>query len=306
MKTRLPVLGLAASVLLLTHALAARLGEPAAPLQIKEWVKGTAVDVKDGKNVYVVEFWATWCGPCKASIPHLTELQKKFKEKGVVFVGISDETSDKVKPFVTEMGEKMDYRVALDDERKTTKGYMEAYGQNGIPCAFVVGKDGNVLWVGHPMDKMEQVLQQVLDGKYDLKAAAQKQAYQMQLGEFQALSAKKDPKAAELGKKLVTEAGDDVEALCDLAFSIVASGTESPDYALAEQALDKAQKAAGKETAQIVSIRAIARFESGKQAEGLELVKKAVGLAQDPSEKQRYENYVKVMERKMKAPQQAK
>ena len=70
---------------------AAKLGDPAAPLSIKEWVKGKPVDVKDGKNIYVVEFWATWCGPCRTSIPHLTELQKKFKDKGVVFVGVSDE-----------------------------------------------------------------------------------------------------------------------------------------------------------------------------------------------------------------------
>src|SRR5436189_5204296 len=91
--------------------LAARLGDPAAALTIKDWVKGKAVDVKDGKNIYVVEFWATWCGPCKVSIPHLTEMQAKFKDKGVVFVGISDEPLATVKPFVEKMAEKMDYTV---------------------------------------------------------------------------------------------------------------------------------------------------------------------------------------------------
>ena len=80
-----------------------KIGDPAAPLKIKEWVKGKEVNVLDGKNLYVVEFWATWCGPCKVSIPHLTEMQKKFKDRGVVFVGISDEAVDKVKPFVENM-----------------------------------------------------------------------------------------------------------------------------------------------------------------------------------------------------------
>ena len=66
-----------------------------------------------GKN-YVVEFWATWCGPCKASIPHLTELQKK--NPSVTFIGVSvwEPDQDKVKPFVEEMGDKMAYRVAID------------------------------------------------------------------------------------------------------------------------------------------------------------------------------------------------
>src|SRR6188474_2891254 len=81
---------------------AAELGETAAPLEISEWVKGDAIDLATakGKKVLVVEFWATWCGPCRTSIPHLTEMQKKFEKRGVVFVGVSDETSAKVKPFV--------------------------------------------------------------------------------------------------------------------------------------------------------------------------------------------------------------
>ena len=72
-------------------AVSAELGDPAAPLQIAEWVKGKPVDLAadKGKKIFVVEFWATWCGPCRASIPHLTEMQKKFKDKNVVFIGVS-------------------------------------------------------------------------------------------------------------------------------------------------------------------------------------------------------------------------
>ncbi|MBR6460698.1 MAG: TlpA family protein disulfide reductase [Verrucomicrobia bacterium] len=79
---------------------AAKLGEKAKALTISEWVKGSAVDVTDGKNVYVVEFWATWCGPCRNTIPHLTELPKKYKDQGVVFLGVSSENAEDVKPFV--------------------------------------------------------------------------------------------------------------------------------------------------------------------------------------------------------------
>jgi thiol-disulfide isomerase/thioredoxin len=142
-----------------------RLGAPAAPLVIKDWVKGIPVDVLDGKAVYVVEFWATWCGPCRVSIPHLTELQKRWKDKGVTVVGVSDEPVATVKPFVEKMGDQMDYTVACDDEQLTNSGYMATYGLNMIPTAFIVGRDGRVLWHGHPMNGLDDALDQAVAGK---------------------------------------------------------------------------------------------------------------------------------------------
>lgn len=141
---------------------AAKVGDPAAPLAVKEWVKGKSVDVKDGKNVYVVEFWATWCPPCRTSIPHLTEIQKKFKDKGVVVIGVSTEKLDTVKKFVEKQGDNMNYTVAIDDGGKTSKGYMTAYNQNGIPHAFIVGKDGNVVWHGHPMSGLDKAIEKIV------------------------------------------------------------------------------------------------------------------------------------------------
>jgi thiol-disulfide isomerase/thioredoxin len=150
-----------ASMAALQAAKAARIGDPAAPLRIKEWLKGGPVDLSNREKIYVVEFWATWCGPCRVSIPHLTELQKKFADKDVVFVGVSDEKPSVVKPFVEKMGERMDYVVACDDERQTYSGYMEAYGRNGIPSAFIVDREGKVAWAGHPMAGLEAKLKQL-------------------------------------------------------------------------------------------------------------------------------------------------
>ena len=81
-----------AAVAFLSFARAADLGDPAAELKIAKWVKGEPVTISaDAKNIYVVEFWATWCPPCRTSIPHLTEMQKRFKEKNVTIIGITDE-----------------------------------------------------------------------------------------------------------------------------------------------------------------------------------------------------------------------
>src|SRR5690242_17128293 len=140
------IFSLIATVIVL-QAAAAELGMAAPALNVAEWVKGNAVDLKEGKgkNIYVLEFWATWCPPCRTSIPHLTELQKKFKDKDVVIIGISDEASGVVKPFVGKMGAKMQYTVAVDKNDKTSAAYMGAFGINGIPHAFVVDKTGAIV-----------------------------------------------------------------------------------------------------------------------------------------------------------------
>ena len=173
-------------------AFAAQIGDAAAPLQIAEWIKGDAVNLNDvkGQKIVVVEFWATWCGPCKASIPHLSELAHKFADRGVVFVGVSDEDAAKVRPFVDNMGAKMDYTVAIDNNRQTSDGYMKAFGQNGIPCAFIVDREGRVAWVGHPMGDLEKQLEKLASAPVaESPADKKRREAQKQLREFTELAA---------------------------------------------------------------------------------------------------------------------
>jgi thiol-disulfide isomerase/thioredoxin len=147
---------------------ALKVGDPAPKIQVSRWVQGDEVKEFEGDKVYIVEFWATWCGPCVASIPHLDEIYRKYKDKGLVVIGqnVMEDDAKAVSTFVKGMAGKMSYRVTLDD--KTDGGWMAkhwltAAGQNGIPCAFVVSKKGKIAYIGHPMSLKESLLESLLD-----------------------------------------------------------------------------------------------------------------------------------------------
>jgi thiol-disulfide isomerase/thioredoxin len=164
-----------------------KVGDPAPKLQNGQWVQGDAVkDFSNGK-AYIVEFWATWCGPCRASIPHLNDIHTKYKDKGLIVIGQNcwerDET--KVVPFVKSMDAKMTYRVALDNKQGSQQGkmadtWMQAAGRGGIPSAFLVDTKGRIAWIGHPMQLKEEVIEAVLAGNYDLRKASEDYKKQLQ------------------------------------------------------------------------------------------------------------------------------
>ena len=139
-----------------------KVGDPAPKLSIAAWIKGSPVDPAKGKpeEVFVMEFWATWCAPCRSSMPHMSKMQEQFRGRGVTFIGISNEDKKTVEKFLKKgFDSKMRYTVAIDSRNQTNKDWMQAAGQQGIPCAFVV-KGGTVRWIGHPMD-IDDVLAQV-------------------------------------------------------------------------------------------------------------------------------------------------
>jgi thiol-disulfide isomerase/thioredoxin len=163
------------------------IGSDAPALNVEHWVQngegkfGKVTKFEKGK-VYVVEFWATWCGPCIMSMPHIVETQKKYAGKGVQIVSISDEPLETVEEFlerelppnIASEFEGMSsfkeltqsYCLTTDPDRSSSADYMEAARQNGIPCAFIVGKDAKVEWIGHPME-MDSPLDLVVADKWD-------------------------------------------------------------------------------------------------------------------------------------------
>jgi thiol-disulfide isomerase/thioredoxin len=164
------------------------IGDSAPALRPAKWLKGAPVASFQKGRVYVVEFWATWCGPCKENIPHLTELAKKYRDS-VSVAGISVwESNDpedtkymnKVQKFVGEQGDRMDYLVAVDGpDKKVANAWMKAADESGLPTSFIVGKDGKIAWIGHPAN-LDTVLAQVVADKFDVTAARARRATEVE------------------------------------------------------------------------------------------------------------------------------
>lgn len=237
-----------------------KLGMTMPSLEKLQWVKGGPVEFKKDK-VYVIEFWATWCPPCRASIPHLTEVQKKFKDKNVTIVGISDEDTKTVKGFVEKMGDKMDYAIAVDADGSAGEGFMRAFGQNGIPTAFIVDRQGRIVWFGHPLAGMDSVLEKVAAGSFDFEKL-QRTADDYE-GYFRALATGDSTKAEIFGRKFLEDA--DGAYLSRFAWNILMVRKDKRDIALALEAAKKGSALTESKDADAMEVCALALYESARQ-----------------------------------------
>lgn len=293
-------------------------GDPAPPLTIARWVTGEPIAGLEPGQVYVIEFWATWCPPCRTSMPHLSQLQQQYGDK-VLFVGITGETEDTVRSFLAEeqspgkkWAEVVKYRLAIDAQEATEAAYMQAAGQEGIPTAFVVGRDGVVEWIGHPMS-LDEPLGQIVAGTWDRKAAMSQFQQQKKLQETQeelnellgkeawdqALAlldrlekdghwsaqlstlkltllqkAGRTQEAAKLRAELVEKSWDDARVLNDVAWGI-ATGSGERDLALALKAAQRASELREHKDAAILDTLARVYYEQGQLDKAIEWQKKA-------------------------------
>lgn len=168
-------------------------GDPAPALAVSNWVKGRKIERFEKGRIYVVDFWATWCGPCLESIPHLTVLQEKHGDK-VQMVGINvwENAPEKVPAFVEKMGAKMGYAVAQDlvppfpkdvkskprfalENGRSSQDWLVASGwdENGIPVVFIIDRDGRIAWIGDGWGgALDSPLEKIVNGAWDTSAYA--------------------------------------------------------------------------------------------------------------------------------------
>ena len=138
------------------------LNEAAPELVIEKW--NSEIPETKGKFI-LVDFWATWCGPCRAGIPGLNNMQKKFADK-LVIIGISDEPLEKVRSFNNP---RINYANGVDT-KKTMSKFLEV---KGIPHMILIDPNGIVRWEGFPALKEHEFTEEVLEGLL-AKYAAQK------------------------------------------------------------------------------------------------------------------------------------
>jgi len=145
-----------------------KVGDPAPPLTVARWLNGEPVSRFEPGKVYVLEFWATWCGPCLQAMPHLEALAKEHGA-GLVVIPVTTvagrNSRDAVDQYVADNGgQYAGLRFAVCDDRRTDDAWYGASGQEGIPCAFVIDRRGKVAFIGHPTD-LDKVVAAAVAGR---------------------------------------------------------------------------------------------------------------------------------------------
>lgn len=303
-----------------------KVGDKAPPMQVQHWLQGQPISEYKAGHAYVVEFWATWCGPCIAAMPHMSKLAKQHKDANIHFVGVNvwerynEDTLATVTKFVKDQGPRLTYNVAYDGEGGAmTESYMKAAGQNGIPAAFIVDREGNIAWIGHPMS-LDLPLDMIAKGTWDpIKGPeAIKKANQARdrifkparAGDFEGALAAFDAYAKEYPTlaegmqdtklQLLLSAGKETEAFAMMrtlgdaaiaendaekanyyAWTIVDpdSTIQNRDLALAERLAAKAVEISEGKSPDILDTMARVHFLKGDVAKAIEVQTRAIDLA---------------------------
>ncbi|UCD76734.1 MAG: TlpA family protein disulfide reductase [Phycisphaerales bacterium] len=291
-------------------------GDTAPGLDIEKWLNGSEVAIQEGK-VYVIDFWATWCKPCRATIPHFNELHEQYGDEGLVIIGVSKEESATVERFVRKQGSKMSYLVAIDRRESTWRAWMDAAGRDTIPTVFVIDRSGKIQFVGNPHeDRFDPVLRTVLDGRFNAELARQVRpmadaaanARKMRnwrmcfkllddiiqtdphvfafttLEKFEVMMVDQNDAggAYEYARKLLEDYADDPGLLEGLARKIATDPkikAEQRDLEIAMQAANQMGTASGKESPKVCAVQALIHYHAGRLDEAISLQKKAYFMA---------------------------
>jgi thiol-disulfide isomerase/thioredoxin len=170
-------------------------GSPVTPdaLSAATWLQGRPLAEFEPDKVYLLECWATWCGPCIATIPHVNQLHETYHNRGLRVIGVNvfEDGVDAVRNFVTGNGQNMSYPVVYTGKGSAFENeWLKPAGIRSIPNSFII-RNGKLVAISHPARLTNAVVEALLDGK-DVPELLQK-------------SNPKDPKDLPPSMKLVRE-----------------------------------------------------------------------------------------------------
>ncbi len=279
------------------------IGDEAPAFKVSHWSKGTPFSEFEKGNVYLVDFWATWCGPCIAIMPHLTDLQKKHEANGLQIVGVSiwerqegDEHASHVDAFVENNDERMGYAVATGMEQME-KEWMDAAKQGGIPTVMIVDREGKLGWIGYGSDPtLDSVLEDILAEEHDYdelhtaRVKSMKEEHKQRHGpnhfrHFQQLAQTDKTEAGAFGQAMLkTMYADNPNAYNAVAWTIVENEGWSPEaISFAQKVATKACDLTDWENPMILDTLAWAQYRAGDAAAAVKTETKAIELL-DPTD----------------------
>ena len=164
-------------------------GDPAPAFVVARWLRGEPRAALERGKVHVVEFWATWCGPCIAGMPHLSRLQRELGPRGLQVIGVAPRPDEwghdlsSIEALMARKGEELAYSIALDAESDSKDGYQGVFRGRTIeswmggarvgamPIAFVIDREGTIAAIAPPLE-IDGVVRACLEGTWDRARAA--------------------------------------------------------------------------------------------------------------------------------------
>jgi len=281
-----------------------RLGESAPAIEVEHWVKSPgmdregafdAVSALDDGRIYVFDFWATWCAPCIASFPTLSEMQENHADDGLVIVGVSPEPLPLVVQFMQRKAgnqtqyDRMGFHVAVDADDSIRNSLLPPELREEIPMAAIVDRSGRLVYTGYTNEGFEGIVAQVVAGTWDVEAhAAEVDAFLAQKREKQRIMAQEDWPAA------LAQFPDDALFLTTTAFAIAfnyGGAIKSPDNGAATEMAQRAVELTDRGDAYALHTLAKCRFNAGDPAGAVRLQSEAVEVRNQTGQTPHYKGY---------------